>query len=161
MNLNTQTPEYLSGGLHPCSLPIEWGSGVCLPNNPKPRWYWTPGVAAGKGRRWGKLPPAVALWLTPEESAGQRLWRDRGISTDSEHNQVGETRGNRHSLHQIPHMFSGIFTYGSGGSPGYGVGLWLKLILFIITFDLIIAKSNNNTLSKYEVKGKYVTIIKL
>ena len=26
---------------------------------------------------------------------------------------------------------------------------------------IIIAKSNNNTLSKYEVKGKYVTIIKL
>ena len=26
---------------------------------------------------------------------------------------------------------------GSGGSHGYGVGLWLKLIPFIIAFDLI------------------------
>ena len=60
------------------------------------------------------------------------------FSTDSKHNQVGVTRVNRHSRHQFQYALSRIFACGSGGSPGYGVGLWLKLILFIITFDLVL-----------------------
>ena len=36
---------------------------------------------------------AVTLWLTSEESAWQRFWRGQRKTTDSEHNQVRETRG--------------------------------------------------------------------
>ena len=56
---------------------------------------------------------------------------------DSEHNQAGETRGYRHSHHQLPHAFSGIFACGFWGSPGYGGLPLINLILFYnkIWFD--------------------------
>ena len=130
MNQNTPNPRLALRWPHPCSLPIEWGRWGCPLNNPKPRWYWTPGVAAGKGQRWEKLPLEVTLWLTPEESAGQRLWRGQRIDNRLRVNQVGETRGYRHSHHQSPHVFSGIFACGSGGSPGYGGWPLIKINSF-------------------------------
>ena len=140
MNQNTPNPGLALRWPHPCSLPIEWGSRGRPPNvNLRPRvvldtQVWLP-ARDGFGR---SCPLAVALWLTKRRVHDKGSGGDRGITTDSEHNQDGETRGNRHRLRQFPHVFSGIFTCGSGGSLATGVGLWLKLIPFIITFDLII-----------------------
>ena len=72
----------------------------------------------------------MALWLTPEESARQRLWRGQRIDNRLRANQIGETRGYRHSHHQSPHAFSGIFACGSWGSPGYGGWPLIKINSF-------------------------------
>ena len=76
MNQNTPNPRLALKWPHPCSLPIEWGSGGC------PRmstfdheWYWTPRTGCQQGTEMGEAAfLAVALWLTRDESVGQRLW---------------------------------------------------------------------------------------
>ena len=95
-----------------------------------------PGQAAGKGQRWEKLSLSIDVMIN---SRGERMTKDlkgKRNTTDSDHNQVGETRGNRRSRHQFPHAFSGIFACGSGGSPGYDGWPLINLIPFIIIFDL-------------------------
>ena len=140
MNQNTPNPGVALRWPHPCSLPIEWGSRGC------PRmstfdhgWYWTPRSGCRQGTEMGGAAIlAEALWLTPEESARQRLWRGQRHSNRLRATSGGETRGYRHSHHQLPHAFIGIFACGSGGSPGYGGWPLIKINSFHnnIWFDL-------------------------
>ena len=139
MNQNTPDPGLAFRWPHPCSLPIEWGSRGCPSNvNLRPRWYWTPKSGCRQGTEMGGAAIlSVALWLTPEESAGQRLWRGQRHHNRLRATSGGETRGYRHSHYQSPHAFSGIFACGSGRSPGYVGWPLINLFLFITTFDLI------------------------
>ena len=81
MNQNTPNPGLALRWPHPCSLPIEWSRWGCPPNvNLRPRvvldaQVWLP-ARDGDGIC---CPLQMALWLTPEESAGQRLWRGQRI----------------------------------------------------------------------------------
>ena len=127
MNQNTPNPGVALRWPHPCYLPIEWGSKGCPLNvNLRPGvvldiQVWLPARDGdGKCRLL-----AEALWLTPEESAWQRLWRRQ-----RHHNQIGKTRGYRHSHHQSPHAFSGIFVCGSGRSPVYWSWSLIKINSF-------------------------------
>ena len=45
-----------------------------------PRWIWPPGLAAGNGWWWEKLPSSDELKLTSVESAGQRHWGDPAMT---------------------------------------------------------------------------------
>ena len=100
------------------------------------RWYWTlrSGCRQGTEMREAAIL-AVALWLTLEESAWQRLWRGRVITTNFEHNQVGETRGNKRSRIQLPRAFNGIFACSPEESLGYGGWPLIKLILLICSLE--------------------------
>ena len=151
MNQNTPNPGWALRWPHSCSLPIEWGSRGCPPNvNLRPRvvldtQVWLP-ARDGNGKCHLL---AVALWLTPEESAGQSLWRGQRYHNRLRATSSGETRGNRHSLHRLPHAFSGIFACGSGGSLGYGGWPLIKINSF----------HNNNWIEF--VKSFYVYFLRL
>ena len=99
------------------------------------------GLAAGKGRRWKVLPSwHVALWLTPEESAGQRLWRGQRTSNRLRATSGGETRGYRLQSPPIPTCVQWNFRMWLWGTPGYGGWPLIKINSFHnnIWFDLII-----------------------
>ena len=102
-------------------------------------WYWTPRSGCRQGTEMGgAVILAEALWLTPEgERKTKALEGTEEFPTDSKQHQVEKPEGTDYSHHQFPHAFSGIFACGSGGPLAMEVGLWIKLILFIITFDLI------------------------
>ena len=121
MNQNSPNPRLALRCPHPCSLPIEWGNRDCPPNvNLRPRvvldtQVWLP-ARDGDER---SCPLAVALWLTPEEIAWQRLWREQ-----RNYNRLRAQSGRRKQReqthrHQFPQAFSGILACGSGGYPGY------------------------------------------
>ena len=98
------------------------------------------GLAAGKGRRWDVLPSwHVALWLTPEESARQRLWRGQRISNRLRATSGGETRGYRPQSPPIPTCVQWNFRMWLWGTPGYGGWPLNKINSFHnnIWFDLI------------------------
>ena len=133
MNQNTPNPGIALKWPHPCSLPFEWGSRGCPPNaNLRPRvvletQVWLP-ARDGDGKC---CLLAEALWLTPEESAWQRLWRglryhNRLRATSGWRNQRVQTTKN----HQSPHAFSGVFACGSAGSFGYGGWPLIKINSF-------------------------------
>ena len=108
-------------------------------------WYWTPRSGCRQGTEMGGAAIlAEALWLTPEgERRTKALERTEEFPTDSKQHQVEKPEGTDYSHHQFPHAFSGIFACGSGWPLAMEVGLWIKLILFIITFDLIWYQINN------------------
>ena len=138
MNQNTPNPRLALRLPILARYPLNWVKRLSPNVNLRPRMVLDTQVLLPTRNGDGRSNfLADELCLIPEESAGQSLWERQRNTTDSEHHQVGETRENRHSLHQFSHEFSGIFACVSGESPGYGVGLWLKLIPFIITFDLI------------------------
>ena len=103
-------------------------------------WYWTPRSGC---RQRTEMGCAAILAVVMINSRGERrtkaLERTEEFPTDSEKYQAEKPEGTDYSLHQSPHAFSGIFACGSGGLLATGVGLWIKLILFIITFDLILS----------------------
>ena len=70
MNQNTPNPRLALRWPHPRGLTLWIGHGRYSRNNPKPRWYWTPGVAAGKEWRWEKSPPQMGIMLN---SRGERM----------------------------------------------------------------------------------------
>ena len=127
MNQNTPNPGLALRWPHPCSLPIEWGSWGC------PRmwtfdhgWYWTPRSGCRQGTEMGSAAIlAELLWLTPEGSAWQRLWRGQRHHNRLRATSGGETRGYRQQSPPKPHAFSGIFACGSGGPLATEVGFWL------------------------------------
>ena len=141
MNQNTPNPGVALRWPHPCSLPIEWGSRGCPPNvNLRPRVVLDTQVCLSTRDGDGKCYLlAKALWLTPEESAEQRLWRRQRY-----HNRLRATscRRNQRVQTQSPPItiwFSGIFACGSGGSPGYEGWPLIKINSFhnSIWFDLL------------------------
>ena len=131
MNQNTPNPGVALRWPHPFSLPIEWG----IRGFPRLQPSTTgdtghPGLAAGKGLRWEVLPLSRGVMIN---SRGERM--TKALEGQRHHNRLratsgGETRGYRHSHHQTPHAFSGIFACGSGGSPGYGAWPLIKIISF-------------------------------
>ena len=70
MNQNTPNPRLVLRWPHPRCLTLWIGYGHYSRNNPKPRWYWTPGVAAGKEWRWEKSPLQMGIMLN---SRGERM----------------------------------------------------------------------------------------
>ena len=70
MNQNTPNPRLVLRWPHPRGLTLWLGHGRYSPKNPKPRWYWTPGVAAGKEWRWEKSPLQMGIMLN---SRGERM----------------------------------------------------------------------------------------
>ena len=139
MNQNTPNPGLTLRWPHPCSLPIEWGRRGCPPNvNLQPRvvldtQVWLP-ARDGNDRNY--------------TSAGDIMFNSRGehmtktLEETEEEQQTpgiiraGETRGIKPRC--SPHYVSSPrLSVALGILPALEVGLWLKLILYIITFDLI------------------------
>ena len=123
MNQNTPNPGLALRWPHPCSLPIEWGrEAVPRMRTFDHEWYWTLRSGCRQGMEMGGA--AILASGIMINSRGER--RTKALEGTEEDNQQtpsnsgGETRGYRHSHHQSPHAFSGIFACGSGGSPGYG-----------------------------------------
>ena len=141
MNQNTPNPGLALRWPHPCSLPIEWGRWGCPPNvNLRPRvvldaQVWLP---ARDGDGMCCHPSSGIMINSRGERRTKVLERTEEFPTDSEQHQAEKPEGTDYSHHQLLHAFSGIFACGSGGPLAAGVGLWIKLILFIITFDLIV-----------------------
>ena len=114
-NQNIPNPRLALRWPHPCSLPIEWGSRGCPRMSTfNHEWYLTPRSGCRQRTEMGEAAIlAVALWLTPEESAWQRLWRGQ-----RKHNRLLSKLGQRNQKEQT--QSTPILTCGSGGSPGYG-----------------------------------------
>ena len=70
MNQNTPNSRLVIRWPHPRDLTLWIGHGHYSQNNPKPRWYWTPGVAAGKEWRWEKSLLQMGIMLN---SRGERM----------------------------------------------------------------------------------------
>ena len=70
MNQNTPNPRLVLRWHYPRDLTLWIGHGHYSQNNPKPLWYWTPGVAAGKEWRWEKSPLQMGIMLN---SRGERM----------------------------------------------------------------------------------------
>ena len=81
-----------------------------------PRWFWPPGLAAGKGWWWEVSPSPDGLRSTSVESAGQRHWRDPA-RTDIK-DRLDETRGITPDNHAPPGDAS-PYGLSSGGSGGF------------------------------------------
>ena len=131
MNKNTPNPGVALRWIHPCSLPIEWGSRGCPPNvNLRPRvvldtQVWLP-AREGDGKY---CHPSRGIMIN---SRG-----NRGIPTDSEQHQ-GEKPEGTDTVTTNHHMRLMEFSHVALEDPmTTGVGFWLKLIFFIIAFDLI------------------------
>ena len=141
MNQNTPNPGLALRWPHPCSLPIEWGSRGCPPNvNLRPRMVLDTQVwVSARDGYGGSCHPSSGIMI---KSRGERMTKAlerSGVRQQTPSTTGGETRGYRHSHHQLLHAFSGIFECGSGGSPSYGGWPLINLILFIITLDLIVS----------------------
>ena len=68
---NSPNPGLALRWSHPCSLPIEWGSRGCPECQPSTTSGTKhPGLAAGKGRRWEKLPSSSGIMIN---SRGERM----------------------------------------------------------------------------------------
>ena len=123
MNQNTPNPRLALRWPYPCSLPIEWGSRGCPMNvNLRPRvvldtQVWHP-ARDGVGR---SHPLAVALWLTPEESAWKRLWRGQRKDNRLRARLGWRNQRVRTQSPPIPHALCEIFACGSGGSLATGL----------------------------------------
>ena len=120
MNKNTPNPGLALGWLYPLNG-VERLSPECQSSTTGDTGH--PGLDAGKGKKCEKLPP-WRLWLTPEESVWQRLWKKTENSRLRVHRSE-KPEGNRNSHHQSPYVFSEIFTCSSGRSSSYGVVLLL------------------------------------
>ena len=122
---------------HPCSLPIEWGSGGCprttLNHGGTGHQVWLP-VRDGDG----KAVPCSGIMIN---SRGER--RTKALEGTEAVQQTPSTiRSEKPEGTDIVytnfHMCLMEFSHVAlEDLLATGVGLWLKLILFIITFDLI------------------------
>ena len=50
---------------HPPLFNLEWRKEAAPNVNLWPQWYWTPGLAIGKGRTWEKQLPSRVIMLNP------------------------------------------------------------------------------------------------
>ena len=100
MNQNISNPGLTLRLPHPPSSAhwMEWRScPECQPSTTGGTGHTS--LAASKRRRWEKSPQAEAIYLIPEESAGQRLWEGLENQTVSKHQQE-ETRENTKGPYQ-------------------------------------------------------------
>ena len=146
MNQNTPNPGLALRWPHPCSLPIEWGSRGCPPNvNLRP---WSKDQMGGTGHprsgcRQGTEMGCAAILARGImiNSRGER--RTKALEGTEDFQQTPSKIRRRNQRVQTtvttnPHMRSVEFSHVALGEPlATGVGLWIKLIPFIITFDLI------------------------
>ena len=145
MNQNTPNPGLALRWPHPCSLPIEWGSEAV------PRmwtfdhdrfdhgWYWTP---FRSGCRQGTEMGGAAILARGIiiNSRGERRTKALEGTEDIQQTPSNIRRRNQRVQTQsppIPTCVQWNFRMWLWGPLATGVGLWLKLIPFIITFDLI------------------------
>ena len=138
MNQNTPNPGLALRWYHPCSLPIEWGSRGCprttLNHGGTGHQVWLP-VRDGDER---SCHPSSGIMINSRgERMTKALERTDEITTDSE--QIRSEKPERtDTIYTNFHMCLVEFSHVALEDPlATGVGLWLKLILFIITFDLI------------------------
>ena len=111
-------------------------------------WYCTPRSGCRQGTEMGSAAILEGtLWLTPEESAGQRLWRGQ-----RHHNRLRATSGRRNQREQtqsppIPTCVLWNFRMWLWRTPGYGgwplIKLnsfhnnnWIELIIMLSIFIL-------------------------
>ena len=92
MNQNTPNPYLLSGVpiivLYPLNGEVEAVPRILTFDH---GWYWTPRSGCRQGNEMGgAVILAVALWLTPEKSAWQWLWREQ-----RHHNRLRAQSGRR------------------------------------------------------------------
>ena len=117
MNQNTPNLGVALKWPHPLGRPLWIGLGYCpRMTNHWPRWFWPPGLAAGKGWWWKVSPSPDGLRSTSVESAGQRHWGDPS-RTDIK-DRLGETRGITPDTHAPPGDAS-PYVLSSGGSGGF------------------------------------------
>ena len=94
MNQNTPNPRLALRWPHPCSLPIEWGKRGC----PRLQLSTTggtghPGLAAGKGWRWEKLPSADGIMLNSRGERRTETLEGTEVEQQTPDTKGGETRG--------------------------------------------------------------------
>ena len=143
MNQNTPNPGLALRWPHPCSLPIEWGSRGGPPNvNLRPRvildtQVWLP-VRDGDGR---SCHPSSGIMINSRGERRTKALEDRGMQQTPSNIRSEKPEGTD-TVYTNSHMRSVEFSHVALEDPlATGVGLWLKLILFIITFDLILSPS--------------------
>ena len=132
-------PEYPNPGValrwpHPCSLPIEWSSRGCPPNvNLRPRvvldtQVWLP-ARDGDGKC---CHPSSDIIINSRGERRTEAFQQTPSIIMTEKPEGTDT------VYTNSHMRLVEFSHVALENPlTTGVGLWLKLILFIITFDLI------------------------
>ena len=134
MNQNTPNPGVALRWPHPCSLPIEWGSRGCPPNaNLRPRveldtQVWLP---ARYGDGMCCHPSRGIMINSRGERRTKALERTEEHPTDSEQHQAEKPEGTD-TVTTNPHTRLVEFSHVALEDPlATGVGLWIKLILFI------------------------------
>ena len=109
---------------HPRGLPLWLGHGRYSRNNPKPRWYWTPGVAAGKEWRWEKSPLQMGIMINSRGERRTKALEGTEVEQQTPSKWGWETRGNKLSrpptLHESPCR---VWLWGT--ILAEEVGLWL------------------------------------
>ena len=106
MNQNTPNPRLVLRWPHPRGLTLWIGHGRCSQNNPKPRWYWTPGVAAGKEWRWENSPPAMGIMLNSRGERRTKALEGTEVEQQTPSKWGWETRGNKLSRPPTQHEFT-------------------------------------------------------
>ena len=134
MNQNTPNPGVALRWPHPCSLPIEWGSRGCPPNvNLRPRvvldtQVWLP---ARDGDGMCCHPSRGIMINSRGERRTKALEGTEEYPTDSEQYQAEKPEGTD-TVTTNSHMRLVEFSHVALEDPlATGVGLWIKLILFI------------------------------
>ena len=134
MNQNTPNPGVALRWPHPCSLPIEWGSRGCPPNaNLRPRvvldtQVWLP---ARDGDGMCCHPSNGIMINSRGERRTKALEGTEDYPTDSEQHQAEKPEGTD-TVTTNHHMRLVEFSHVALEDPlATGVGLWIKLILFI------------------------------
>ena len=145
MNQNTPNPGVALRWPHPCSIPIEWGIRGRPPNEPS-TVIERSGVVLDtlrSGCRQGTEMGSAAILARGImiNSRGERRTKALEGTEDFQQTPSNIRRRNQRVQTTVttnPHMRSVEFSHVALGDPlATGVGLWLKLIPFIITFDLI------------------------
>ena len=134
MNQNTPNPGVALRWPHPCSLPIEWGSRGWPPNaNLRPRvvldtQVWLP---ARDGDGMCCHPSNGIMINSRGERRTKALERTEEYPTDSEQHQAEKPEGTD-TVTTNHYMRLVEFSHVALEDPlATGVGLWIKLILFI------------------------------
>ena len=157
MNQNTPNPGVALKWPHPCSLPIEWGSRGCPPNaNLRPRvvldtQVWLP---ARDGDGMCCHPSKGIMINSRGERRTKALEGTEDLPTDSEQYQAEKPEGTD-TVTTNHYMRLVEFSHVALGDPlAMGVGLWIKLILFIKHCNC-----NCNFTCLVQLKFKYLKII--
>ena len=140
MNQNTPNPGLALRWPHPCSLPIEWGKRGCPPNvNLRPRvvldaQVWLP-ARDGDGMC---CHPSSGIMINSRGERRTNALEGTEVSQQTPSNIRSEKPEGTDTVTTNHYMRLVEFSHVALEDPlATGVGLWLKLILFIITFDLI------------------------